>query len=177
LRIQEIYSFKINGDGTLTANGSVVGTNEEGNGVPGDFIESTGKYYYQGTNYTPITYIYSIDQSSGALTNVGSTPYGGEMMEDPSHTYLLMAGNTIASFTGVGTSSLTFKNTTAGEGYFNAQFDPTSQFIYAITGNGGAIGIGGYKFDYTDGSFAQVPNSPYATGNNPYTFTMVKMAR
>jgi 6-phosphogluconolactonase (cycloisomerase 2 family) len=89
-----IDAFKVNYDGTLVAIGAPFAN---AGGVRGIAIEPTGKFLYASDNTGARIFTFSINQTTGALTNLGSiaTPGGaqprGMAVDNANHLYVAFA--------------------------------------------------------------------------------------
>jgi 6-phosphogluconolactonase (cycloisomerase 2 family) len=171
-----IYSYQINGNGTLTASGSITGSNEMCGGILGYTLDNSGQVLYEGAG---TLYIFTINQGTGALAADGTfNASGGPVLVDPTNTYLITSGSTIRSMTGVSTGALVSTGFTlpGSNSVGVASFDPTSQFIYSVDHSNGDVW--GVKLNYSNGALTAISGSnPMSFVTGPAGIVFVKVAQ
>jgi 6-phosphogluconolactonase (cycloisomerase 2 family) len=130
--------------------------------------------------------VFGIDQTTGALTTVGSSPitgFAGQLSTDGLGKYLYVTaanlGTQVTAFAIGSTGSLT---PVAGSPFAisiaQLEGEPTGKFLLGVTGNGANNGIGSdnhiyvFSVDQTTGAIAPVTGSPFATVLIPSSLTV-----
>ena len=158
--------------GALTLSGSPVTTNSAPNKM---VVDGTGSYLYFAAG--GLVHAYSIDQNTGALSELFTSPFNLHMKQinaDPTGQYLL--GVTGAGFSG--DNNVYVIPITPGTGALGAAtpfattygpqalaLSPNGKFLYtfAVDQNLHPLAPEGFTFDPTTGTLATITGSPFAT--------------
>lgn len=180
------YAYSIDGGtGALTViTGSpFVSPNAEVDSIASD---PAGKFLFEsGANGQQVT-VFAIDQTSGALSTVGSSPtpaFAGQLTTDGLGKYLYVTeanlGTTVTVFAIGATGTLT---SVAGSPFSisiaQLEGEPTGKFLFGVTGNGANNGVGTdnhiyvFSVDQTTGALSAVTGSPFATVFTPASLTV-----
>lgn len=181
----QIYAYSINGTtGALTAlsNSPTVYSGTEANWTTTD---PAGKFLFVTGANNDAVWVFAIDQTSGALTTVGSFSTGIGFAAYPTTDGLgrflyVTAGNLgsqVAVFAIGATGSLT-PVSTLSISIAQLQGEPTGQFLLGITGNGANNGFTSddhvyvYSINQSTGALTPVVNSPFATTYTPASLSV-----
>ena len=166
-----IAVFKIDpGTGVLTASGSPMQLNGASAQIT---VDGTGTYlYFNSGSISGSIYGFSIDQTSGALTALPSSPFNlqiGSLQADPTGKYLVgVAGfgdpNVYVIPIGVGTGALGVPTGfPAIQAPDSVALSPTGKvlFTFSVDNLNRPLPIGGFTFDDTTGTITEMTGSPF----------------
>jgi 6-phosphogluconolactonase (cycloisomerase 2 family) len=117
---------------------------------------------------------FAIDDSSGALSPLSSSPFSVSMSNHIAmdRTGAFLYATTGANVVGYGIDAATCAFTAlpgfpvgAGANASSATIDPTNQFLYVA--NDGEANISGFRLDASTGALTLMPGSPFPAGNHP----------
>jgi len=180
------YAYSIaSGTGALTpiTGSPFVSPNAEMDSIASD---PAGKFLFESAANGQQVTVFAIDQTSGALSTVGSSPtaaFAGQLTTDGLGKYLYVTesnlGTTVTVFAIGSTGTLT---SVAGSPFSisiaQLESEPTGNFLFGVTGNGANNGVGSdnhiyvFSVDQTTGAIAQVAGSPFATTLIPSSLTV-----
>ena len=139
--------------------------------------DPAGKFLFMGTRGNDGIQVFSIDQTTGALTEVSGSPFdsGGSdafQTEVDSQGKFLYATNqqsgTVTTFSIAANGALTLVGSpveTVGSPTFLG-IAPNGKFLYVAVASEGDV-LQGYSVNSTTGALTEVPNSPFNIGSCP----------
>ena len=148
-------------------------------GVNSVTVDPTGKFVYAALNGGNDISAYAVDSSTGALTNVGGSPFpaGSVPMAvrvDPSGRYAYVTNldsNNISAYTINGsTGALTpiagspFPSN--GAGPTGLAIDASGRFVYVTNQNSNSVSA--FSIDSSTGALTPITGSPFASGVGPW---------
>lgn len=150
--------------GILTASSSL----SVGTGISAPIIDPTGQFLYNGQTTNNLVSMYSINQTTGALTSLGTIGFGsntgtggGPSFIDPSGQFLYASASTGISIYRIGTTgALTLAGTAEASSAnqpIGAYIDPSGKFGYVAQYGGGGIKM--YNVSSSDGSLSLISGS------------------
>jgi 6-phosphogluconolactonase (cycloisomerase 2 family)/alpha-tubulin suppressor-like RCC1 family protein/fibronectin type 3 domain-containing protein len=177
-----IYTSWVNGSSTgryiysINRNSSAVAlTSSESTtaAITSGTVDPTGRFFYATYSTYNNVYPYAIDQTTGALTSIGSSVLAGSSPRsitiDPSGKWAYVANynsNSISVYSvDQTTGALTSIGTTAtGSSPQSVTVDPTGQYAYVI--NSGASTIGRYRINQASGALTWISTIPSTIDNS-----------
>lgn len=181
----QIQAYSINGStGALTAiTGSpFASSNTEVYSISAD---PAGKFLFLlGANNDQVV-VYSIDQTTGGLTTLGTFATGffaAQAATDGKSRFLYVTAGNLGGEVDVFTLGSTTVTPSPGNPFpisiAELQSEPTGKFMLGVTGNGANNGVGTdnhvyvYSIDQSTGALTPVSGSPFATTYIPATFAV-----
>jgi len=130
--------------------------------------------------------VFGVDQTTGALTTVGSSPitgFAGQLSTDGLGKYLYVTaanlGTQVTVFAIGSTGALTpVVGSPFSISIAQLEGEPTGKFLFGVTGNGANNGVGTdshiyvFSIDQTTGAITPVTGSPFATTLIPASLTV-----
>jgi 6-phosphogluconolactonase len=161
----------------IDANGAVSGTQASiatGTSPYAVTVDPTGKFAYVANGNSNNVSVYTINQTSGALTagtavSAGTTPISVAI--DPTGQYAFVANNgsnnvsTYSINPTTGALSPVGGPYGAGSAPRSVAIDPTGQFVYVANAGGGNVSA----YTNANGVLTPVTGSPFAAGANPFS--------
>jgi 6-phosphogluconolactonase (cycloisomerase 2 family) len=180
------YGFSIDGgSGALTpiTGSPFVSPNTE---VESVISNPAGTFLFESGANDQQVVVFGIDQTTGALTTLGSSPitgFAGQLSTDGLGKYLYVTaanlGTQVTAFAIGSTGTLT---PVAGSPFSisiaQLEGEPTGKFLLGVTGNGANNGFGTdnhisvFSIDQTTGAISPVTGSPFATVFIPASLTV-----
>jgi 6-phosphogluconolactonase (cycloisomerase 2 family) len=142
-------------------------------------VDGAGKFIYagQGSLFLPI-YGFSIDQNTGALTQIPGSPFalnvavvrtdftgkhavGLSGSVGDNHLYVFAIDATTGALSSVSGSPFS----TAATRLFDLQIHPSSQFVYSFgqDSSGNVLALEGFQLDPASGALTALPGSPFTS--------------
>ena len=172
----EILTYTVNPNSELSTPVSINGPSN----VYEMHIDPTGKFLYASDFDLGAVHVYSINSSTGALTEVTGSPFtasqapgnGGPLAASPDGKFLFYSNATgaIATFT-VSSGVLTPTDAVVNVPGQPSEMvvDPTSKFLYLANHADYFVGAGQFSvfaIDSTTGALTEVPGSPFSFQTN-----------
>ena len=184
-----ISIFNVLGDGTLSLTGTAT---QAGSGPHSAVIDPSGNYLLVTNSFSNNVSVFSIDAGSGALTEVGGSPFFAN--NSPSEILVLPADNFVyVSNPGIGQvtafsfdpasgfmTQLTPSPYVSGPGASALAIDGSSHFLYVANtsatnpGSSTVGNISAFNIDPTTGELSPVRGQPFTSkvGSGPSTLTV-----
>jgi|ERR1017187_801374 6-phosphogluconolactonase (cycloisomerase 2 family) len=155
------------------------GGNNSGSGGSGT-PPPTGAEVLYAVNGSNEVFSFSIDQTTGSLSQTATVSPGGETVNNyalaitPSGSFLYAANDVVSGINGYSTNSSGTLSLIAGSPFIEQPpslgagglaIDSGGRFLYVASQSG--FGVVGFTIDSTSGALTPIPGAPFSTENSP----------